>query len=309
MTKSNRREFLKSGAALTAAALVGTKVGGIGAAEKKNTPDVVVVKGTDRFRNTERALAVFGQGKPLIPPGATVGLLANSPPWWKNPGSYTHPDVVLATVLMCRELGAKKIRFLLDPPDGFWAKTTRSKKHKKAIAAIEKCTGNYVDKPVKQGKSLKTVKIIKDLFDCDAYINLPIIKHHTGCLMSCNLKNLMGANTHEANQFFHHGSGAKESYGDVAFLSQCIADLNTLRKPALCVVDASEVLSTNGPGGPGKLAKLNRVVVGRDSVGIDAYCAKLLGLNPKAIGMIQQAAAHGLGTADPGRLTIKEIAG
>ena len=54
----------------------------------------------------------------------------------------------------------------------------------------------------------------------------------------------------------HAGSGAKSEYGDVPFLAQCVADMNTLRKPHLCVADATEFFLTSGPAGPGELRKL-----------------------------------------------------
>jgi hypothetical protein len=74
----------------------------------------------------------------------------------------------------------------------------------------------------------------------------------------------MGVNANASNQFFHAGSGAKSEYADVPFLAQCVADLNTLRKPDLCVADATEFLLTNGPAGPGELRRLDKVILGTD---------------------------------------------
>jgi uncharacterized protein (DUF362 family) len=81
-------------------------------------------------------------------------------------------------------------------------------------------------------------------------------------------------------------------------MNQCIADINLIRKPDLCVVDSTEFISTNGPFGPGKLIKPQKVVAGTDPVLADAYCCTLLGLDPKNVGMLDKAAKHGLGNAD-----------
>ncbi|MCP4148204.1 MAG: DUF362 domain-containing protein [bacterium] len=307
-TKINRRNFLKSGAFIAAASLFTSpgKENSLYAAKKGSPIDISVAESTDRFKNTKRALDGLGGMKKFISKNSSVGLICNSPSWWKNPGSFTHPEVVLAAILMCKEAGAKEIRFLINPATDFWSRTPIADKYKKETAAVKQCSGNFIEKAVPKGIALKNVQIIKDLFDCDAYINLPIIKHHTGTHMTCNLKNMMGASSYQSNKFFHHGSGATDSYGDVDFLSQCIADLNTLRKPSLCIVDASEVLITNGPAGPGKKSKLNKVVAGSDPVAVDAYCATLLGLNPKDISMITKAHAHGLGNIALDKLTVKE---
>ncbi len=125
--------------------------------------------------------------------------------------------------------------------------------------------------------------------------------------MSGNLKNLMGVNTNASNQFFHAGSGAKGEYDDVPFLAQCIADLNTLRRPDLCVADATEFLLTNGPAGPGELRRLNKVVLGTDPVAVDAYCAPFVGLEAASVLMIARSAEWGLGQMDVTRLAIEQL--
>jgi uncharacterized protein (DUF362 family) len=122
-----------------------------------------------------------------------------------------------------------------------------------------------------------------------------------------SLKNIMGALSRTTDRFFHRGSGAKSAYDDVEFLSQCIADAQLIRKPNLCVVDATEFVITNGPAGPGELKKLDKVVAGINAVSVDAYCATLLGLKPADISMIRFANQHGLGNIDVSKLTIKEV--
>ena len=134
-----------------------------------------------------------------------------------------------------------------------------------------------------------------------------MIKDHSGTNITCNLKNMMGANSNATNQFFHKGSGSKTAYGDVSFLSQCIADMNTLISPALCVVDAGEVLTTNGPAGPGKVKKINKVIAGVNPVSVDSYCSTLLGLKPGDVKMISMAQKLKLGNADLTKLKIKEF--
>ena len=117
----------------------------------------------------------------------------------------------------------------------------------------------------------------------------------------------MGAVTYGTCQFFHFGHGKGGWYGDVEFLSQCVADLNLLRAPDLAVADATTILTSNGPFGPGKLAKPNVVVAGTSAVSVDAYGARFLGLDAKRISMIVRSAALGLGEAEPAKVKTREL--
>jgi uncharacterized protein (DUF362 family) len=110
-----------------------------------------------------------------------------------------------------------------------------------------------------------------------------------------------------ACQFFHFGSGSRGYYDDVEFLSQCIADLNLVRKPDLCIVDATEVVATNGPFGPGRLIKPQKVFAGVDRIAVDVYGANLLGRKGEEIRTTQMAHEHGLGEIHLQRLRIQEV--
>ncbi len=305
----NRRDFIKSGTLITAAAVLGTGDGesSLYAKAAKKSINISVANGTDRFKNTVDAVEALGGMERFLPKNGRVGLLINAPPWWKTRGSYTHPDVVLATIIMCLKAGVKEMQYIIDPADNYWDRTELSDKYKKEISLVKKCSENFINKKVPSGKSLKKVDIIKDIFDCDVFINIPVIKDHTGTGLTCNLKNMMGANSHATNQFFHKGSGSKTSYGDVGFLSQCIADLNTLISPALCIVDAGDVLTTNGPAGPGKIKKINKVIAGVNPVSVDSYCSTLLDLKPENIKMLSLAKEHKLGETDLSKLLINEL--
>jgi uncharacterized protein (DUF362 family) len=304
-----RRDFLKTGAAAGAAALVGGFAGARGVTgQPSEPPDLAVVKGADGFAAAQKAIEALGGIRKFVSPGSKVGLLINAPTWWRLPGSHTNPGVVLAAILACREAGAGSIQYLLDPAADYWGRTPLAAKYAAEIASVANCSKNYVEVAVPKGLALKKVKIIKELLDCDVLVNLPIIKNHEGVSMSGNLKNMMGGNTGDTNRFFHMGSGAKSEYGDVPFTSQCIADLNTLRRPALCLADATVFLLTNGPQGPGELRKLDKVIAGADPVAVDAYGAGCLDLKPADVPMIKKAVEHGLGRMDLDKLAVKEIA-
>ena len=303
-----RRDFMRSGAVLGTAALAGGLVDTRRlSAQRPAIPDLAVVTGTDPLLAVNKGLEALGGIKEFVPAGSSVGLLINAPSWWNKPGSYTHPEVVLAAILAALEAGAKEIHYLIDPAADFWKRTPLAAKYEKEIGAVKKCSGNYVEKAVAKNKTLKKTSVVKEFLDCDVFVNLPIIKHHVGVGMSGNLKNLMGVNTNASNQFFHAGSGAKGEYDDIPFLAQCVADLNTLRKPDLCIADATEFLLTNGPAGPGELRKLGKVILGTDPVAVDAYSAPLVNLKAADVLMITKSVERGVGRMDLAKLAVKEI--
>ncbi|HMA53600.1 MAG TPA: DUF362 domain-containing protein [Acidobacteriota bacterium] len=304
-----RREFMRSGAVLGTAALAGGLLDA--RALKGQTPpppDLAIVTGADRLAAVNKGLAALGGMDKFVTKGSSVGLLVNAPSWWTRPGSHTHPEITLAVILAALGSGAKEIRYLIDPLADYWKRAPLAAKYEKEIRAVKKCSGNYVETPVAKNKTLKKTSVVREFLDCDVLINLPIIKNHVGVGMSGNLKNLMGANANASNQFFHAGSGAKGEYDDVPFLSQCIADMNTLRKPDLCVADATEFLLTNGPAGPGELRRLGKIILGADPVAVDAFGAPLVDLKAADVLMITKSAEWGLGRLDVSKLKIQEIA-
>jgi uncharacterized protein (DUF362 family) len=307
-----RREFMKSSAVLGAATLAGSidlrgQRRPDPGARRVASPDLAVVTGEDRFLSVAKGLDALGGMKRFVKPGATVGLLINAPAWWKRPGSHTHPDLSLAVILAALEAGAKEVRYLIDPLSGYWERSSRAAQHANETASVRKCSQDYVAKEIATGKALKKSSVVREYLESDVVINLPIIKHHVGVGMSCNLKNLMGVNTSASNQFFHSGSGAKGEYDDIPFLAQCVADLNTLRKPDLCVADATEFLLTNGPAGPGELRKLGKVVLGADPVAVDAYGAPFVDLKAADVLMITKSAEAGVGRMDVDKLIVEQL--
>lgn len=144
---------------------------------------------------------------------------------------------------------------------------------------------------------------VQKLFD--GFITIPITKDHAGNKFTGTLKNMMGLNSPANNRAFHK-KDCDTNPDSITFLDQCIADLNTVLKPILCVVDATEFIITNGPFGPGVLHKPQKVVAGTDRVAVDAYCSTLWGLNPKDIHMINMAYDQGIGEKDIKKVKIVE---
>ncbi len=94
-------------------------------------------------------------------------------------------------------------------------------------------------------------------------------------------------------------------------IHQGIADLATVLRPQLTILDALRILKTGGPSGPGDVDPGNKVIAGIDPVAVDAFGVGLSTWNretlrPDQVGYIRYAAEHGLGTMKLDSLRIVE---
>jgi uncharacterized protein (DUF362 family) len=309
--KISRRFFLKKGTRLTCLALLGNSVlpyigrGASNSALSAEKVDITVIKGADYFNNTIKAVNVLGGMGKFVPRNSKVGILVNSP--FDKPGTYVKPEIVLAVIKMCYDIGAKEIVLLRNAPQKYWNRSSLSKQYSDEIKSLKSIGDNFVKVAISQGKKLKEASVVKTLLECDIFINIPKTKDHEGTKLTGTMKNMMGATSRSTNGFFHFGSNGKSPYEDVEFLSQCIADLNLVRRPNLCIADATELITTNGPFGPGKIIKPQQVIAGIDGIAVDSYCATILGFQGHEIKMLKQGYEHGLGALDLDKLHIKKV--
>jgi uncharacterized protein (DUF362 family) len=305
----NRREFINRSIAASVGAVTASISFPSVLFGNQSAPgiDISAVSGTEYFNNTMKAVELLGGIVKFVPKGSMVGMLVNSP--WDRPGTYTNPDIVLAVMRMCLDAGAKEIYSIEDASKSYWKRSALYKKFESEVNEI-KSNSDKKTVAIVKGKALKQADISKILLECNVLINVPITKHHRGVQLTGNLKNMMGACSGSTNRFFHKGSGKGglfSYYDDSEFLSQCIADVNLIRKPDLCIVDATEFITTNGPAGPGNMAKPQKIIAGTNCLSVDAYCATLHNVNPADILTLQYAYQHGVGEIDLKKLVIKEV--
>ena len=148
---------------------------------------------------------------------------------------------------------------------------------------------------IPEGRAIKKWPVYTDVLDADVLINVPIAKHHSLARLTLGMKNLLGVVV-ERNKLHIN-------------LGQRIADLNSLVRPTLTLVDAVRILMNHGPTGGNlndvKLA--NTIIVSHDIVAADAYAATLFGLTGADIPAIRAGAQMGLGTMDLGSVKVEEI--
>jgi uncharacterized protein (DUF362 family) len=213
--------------------------------------------------------------------------------------------VALALVKLAKEAGAGDIICFKPVREGYWEESQYFTEMGDIIDEIkygeERTT---IDIP--EGVDLKEAELYKIFLDVDTFINIPIAKHHNGTFYSCTLKGIMGVTSRTTNRLMHSPDG-EYTYGKERYLSQCIADLATVRKADLNIIDAIECCIENGPRGPGQTVKPNKIIAGTDPVATDIYASKLMGFDPSQIQTFKFAAAHGVGTDDLSGLKIVDI--
>jgi uncharacterized protein (DUF362 family) len=307
--KITRRNFIKKSAAIGVATSIGTSglSNIIEDVVNPNFPrkdiEVAVTFSSDYFESTKKAIEILGGMSKFVPKNSSVLLLGNVP--GRIPGTYTKPDIFRAIARMCQDAGAKKITCVSMMARQNWDKTGNGAALKKEGVELKlfdyKDYSHYMRVPIPKGISLKEAEIIKEFFAHDVFINVPICKHHVDTVFSCTMKNLMGLNSYRNNRKFHI-----DETNNVQYLAQCIADLNTVIEPTLNVVDATEIIATNGPMGPGRIIKPRKIVAGVDRIALDVYCIALLDKKINDVIKIRKGYEHGLGEMNLSKVRVHE---
>lgn len=305
--KIDRREFIQKSAAISLSSVLGRNLAANIKLKEQNI-DMAVVKGEDYVKSTKKAVETLGGMKKFVPENSKVALLPNVQS--RHPGTYTKPEIVRATIQMCKEAGAKEIACIGWLPQRNWVNTGMKKvideEGARLVITNERDETLFKPVPILKGEVLKEARIMKTFYDYDVFINMNIIKEHSGSNLSGALKNLMGINSPKSNLNFHKMIGTTNR-DDISHLDRCIADLNTIIRPDLCIIDATIFVITNGPHGPGELLKPQKVIAGTDPVAIDSYGASLFGYKQRDILVLTKAHAHGIGEMDLEKLNIKEL--
>jgi len=263
---------------------------------------LAVAHGPDPAAITRLAIDALGGMASFVSSGFDVIIKPNICTAYHTPeyATTTNPTVVGTLVTLCLEAGAKRVR-VMDYPFGGTAKSAY------AISGIQDAVeaaggemhvmnhAKYRVVDIPDGRDITSVEIYPDILEADLLINVPIAKDHGSTRLTLGAKNLMG--TVLDRGMFHMN------------LSQRIADLTSLVRPSLTVIDAVRILTANGPTGGdlGDVKQMDTVIASRDIVAADAYATTLFDLTGSDIGYIQACADMGLGTMDLASVNIQEI--
>jgi len=289
-------------AAVTEAAVVATEAMTAPTSAPAGAPDMVVARGGEPEALVRQAVAALGGMEKFVPKGASVIIKPNICVAYHTYeyAATTNPWVVGTLVKMCLEAGARSVQVMDFPfggtPQEAYAISGIADQVKAASGEMVFMPGfKYVDAAIPQGIDLKKSRVFGDALKADVLIDVPIAKNHSLAGLTLGMKNLMG--------LIQDRSAIHSNLG------QRIADLTSLFRPKLTVVDAVRILMNNGPTGGNldDVKKMDTLIVSPDIVAADSYGTTLFGLHPESMSYIKAAAAMGLGRSDLSNLKIQEI--
>ncbi len=293
----NRRTFLKtfSAGVVGAQMLQPDDLFSLPASETK--PGMSIITGTDPAAATTRAVDAIGGMSSFVSKGDVVIVKPNIG-WDRTPeqAANTNPLVVATLVALAFDAGAKKVKVFDNT-----CNTARRCYTKSGIEEAARGAGAdvfFVDerkfkKTNMNGEVLKEWPIYREALEADKIINAPIAKHHTLARLTLSMKNLMGLIGGSRNLLHQK-------------MDTNIVDLAAYFKPSLVVLDATRILTANGPqGGNLKDVKtLDTVAASTDQVAIDSFGATLFEMTGEDLGYVREAHARGLGEKDLAKLEI-----
>lgn len=323
-----RREFLRKAARWGGGVLLGAGLAGLAASCAKapttsrlpssaaaqsaaappqaaplGSSDLAIASGQVPGELARKAVNALGGMGRFVKAGNTVVIKPNAsftdPP---GSGTSTNPEVVAAVVSMCKEAGAARVIVLDHTLRGDASVCLARNGIGGAVAAAggemiaygASDHGHGVDATIPGATTLPQITVFPEVLSADVVITVPVAKNHEGAGLSLGMKNFIGVTT----------SMSKVHQND---LHQSIADLNSLVKPKLSVIDATVMLMSNGPGGPGPTTSPGQVIASGDVVAADSYACTLFGMTANDVPYVVDGGKLGLGQVDFTRLKTARV--
>jgi uncharacterized protein (DUF362 family) len=251
--------------------------------------------------------AIIDMGKPLIIPGDRVLIKPNLvEPAAPDSGQITNPKLIEAVARYCLDYGA--IQVVIGEGPGFYQPRSCAREcfthtgvsyiaenlgvewilfdehHYHTFKGISECTpGEF--------------RITEFAFNCDKFINLPVLKTHYLTTVTLAMKNLKGCLKREDKPLFHHHD-----------LSLAVVELCQIIKPTINVIDCTSrnIVRQLGTGytSEHKQARSGLLIVSPDIVAVDAVGSALMGIDPMTVRTVYLGTATGLGSGDLTRMDI-----
>jgi uncharacterized protein (DUF362 family) len=306
----DRRTFFKSG--LSATALTGSyllfgkhdlALSHPGLIADPLPYDLVAVRGGEAGLMFDRGIEALGGMKMFVQKGQTVAVKPNIG-WDVSPerAGNTNPGLVRRIIEHCYDAGARQV-YVFDHTCDNWQACYSSSGIEQAAkdAGAKIVPGDsesyYQSVSITGGRSLSRAKEHEIVLDSDVFINVPVLKSHSGARLTIAMKNLMGI---VWDRGFWHSND----------LHQCIADFAAYRRPDLNIVDAYAVMKRNGPRGVSvkDVVTMKAQLISTDIVAVDTAATRLFGTEPEAVRYLRLGADRSVGRMDLENLKIKKIA-
>ena len=302
----DRRSFISNAAKCSVGASLSLPVIGCSSSANLNPTKergtVSLATGKDVKQMVTEAVARLGGMKAFVKKGAKVVVkpnigFARTAPLAAN----TNPLVVKAVVELALDAGAGKVsvfdRPTKEPEKCYrlsWIENAVGSINDPRVACYHLDPVGYTPIKIKNPLWLEEWTFHKDALEADVYINVPVAKHHGWSKVTMGIKNVMGV------------IGGKR-FSIHYFVSKKLADLNTVIKPTLNVLDGTRILMANGPqgGSADDVKAFDTILASTDVVALDAFATDhFFGITPSDIGMIENSYNIGLGQMNLSKIDL-----
>jgi uncharacterized protein (DUF362 family) len=293
--KSNRRNFLASAGALTAANATWAVTPWTSAKVFIGKADDYTQPLADLIR---RGLNEIDFGKDQVHNKCVLLKPNLVEPTRKSPHINTHPLVIQAAAEVFLRLGAKEV--LVAEGQGHVRDTAHVLTESGLGPVLRDAQLEFVDlnhdDVYSRSNSLGTTGL-KELFfpmtlkRPDIIVSMPKMKLHHWAGVTLAMKNLFGIMPGiyygwPKNVLHHHG------------IERSILDINATVRPQLAIVDGIIGMEGDGPimGTPKKAGVL---VIGNNPAAVDATCSRIMGVDPRNIAYLSVRETEVIGPTDP----------
>ncbi len=224
-------------------------------------------------------------------------LLSAKPP---ERAVTTHPSVVRAVIRWLKQFNPSKI-YVGDSSGGSALNSTSVALKASGLQAVcdeEDVIAIPLEKterkiyPVPNPLILNEIASTKLLDEVDLIINLPKIKTHSQCTLTCCIKNMFGTIILTKKAEKH------ARFPSIDQFCSALVDIYSVSKPQLTVIDGFLAMEGNGPGAGDVVDDLKIILAGYDGVALDTLVCKIIGLDPSKVLYIEKGTKKGIGSSN-----------
>ena len=150
------------------------------------------------------------------------------------------------------------------------------------------------------------VRMPKIVLECPCTISVAVAKTHDVCVVTLAQKNMIMGTLHKDDRIKMHGY---PSHAERILPSEAqVLNVNLIRlaqylKPDIGIIDGTEGLQGNGPGGT-DVVELAAAAASVDVFAVDSVMAKAMGFEPMELGLLHYADSLGYGVGDLARIEV-----
>ncbi|MBN2154672.1 MAG: DUF362 domain-containing protein [Candidatus Lokiarchaeota archaeon] len=220
----------------------------------------------------------------------------------------THPKVVKAVIHWVKQFNPAKIYVCDSSGGGMKPGTTERAMIASELKQVCDEEGDKVEcipfeatereiYKVKNPLELNEFPSSKLIKEADLIINLPKIKTHNQCTLTCCIKNMFGTIL-RSNKAKTHAQ-----FPSLNRFTSALADIYSVSNPQLTVIDGYLAMEGSGPGS-GDPVKLDLIIAGYDGVALDTVVCKITEIPVEDVRYLAFAEQKGLGTTDITKIEI-----